>query len=290
MIKIAVTGASGMLGHAIVLEAQRRRYDVVAFFHSVPVLVPGVVTAQLDIIDVDAVQSMFSRVRPHVVLHAAAETRVDWCEDHRDDAAQINIEASRNLAQVAARLDATFLYVSTDSVFDGTRGDYKETDTPLPLNVYANTKLEGEEAVLQSLPSSIVVRTNFYGWGGEHKAGLLDWIVRELARGRSIPGFTDVMFCPLLVSDAATVFLDLLERKVSGVFHVVGSEATSKYDFARNVALKFGYDPSLVKPSRLSDVTMRARRPLNTSLNVERLQIALGRDMPGVAEGLSRLV
>ena len=98
------------------------------------------------------------------------------------------------------------------------------------------------------------------------------------------------MFCPLLVSDAATVFLDLLEHNVSGVFHVVGSEAMSKYDFARNVALKFGYDPSLVKPSRLSDVTTRARRPLNTSLNVERLQIALGRDMPGVAEGLSRLV
>ena len=290
MPRIAVTGAGGTLGKAVVLESKDRGYDVVAFYHSAPLSVPSVQIEPLDLTDTAAIRETLSRIRPDIVLHAAAEVRVDWCEDHPDQAARINAYASGVLAEAASQSGASFLYVSTDSVFDGARGGYRETDATSPLNVYAQSKLRGEEAVFRALPEAIVARTNFYGWGSSRRSVLLDWIVRELAAGRELPGFADVIFCPSLASDVAEALLDLLERKVHGVFHVAGPKAISKYEFARNVAQVFGYDANLVKHAKLSDIVMRARRPLNTSLNIDKLRAALGREMPCIADGLSRLV
>lgn len=278
-----------MLGTAVALEARRRGYEVVGLYHSVLPTVPGVSAEKLDIRDAEQVERTLSRARPDVMIHAAAEVRVDWCEDHPDEAARTNVDGTRNLAEAMARLGVPFLYVSTDSVFRGDRGHYSEEDEPGPVNVYAGTKLAGEEATLKALPEAIVARTTFYGWGGEHKPGLLDWILGELEQGREIPGFADVVFCPIAVDDVATALLDLLERNGSGKYHVVGSETITKYEFARRVARRFGYDPSLVKPARLADRKMRALRPLDSSLNIDKLRRTLGRDMPNVAEGLDKL-
>jgi dTDP-4-dehydrorhamnose reductase len=286
-VRIAITGASGLLGNALVLEAQRRGYGVIGFYHSVSLGNPGIDAKRLDIRDTDGARDALSTAGPDVVLHAAAETRVDWCENHPDEAGEVNIEASGNLARIAAQLGCGFVYISTDSVFDGSRGDYKETDIALPVNVYARTKLKGEEAVLRALPQSLVVRTNFYGRGTQHhRQGLLEWILHELRAGRSMPGFTDVIFSPLYVDDAARLSFDLIERKASGIFHVAGSEATSKYEFARNVAFAFGYDPAAVEGVPLSGRPMRARRPLNTSLNTEKIRYLLGFSTPNLLEGL----
>lgn len=284
-----MTGASGVLGRAIVLEAQRRDHYVVALYRSLAPSMPGVDFQQLDITNAEDVERTFSRIRPDTVIHAAAEVRVDWCEDHPDEAASTNIEGSRNVAGAAHRCGSSLLYVSTDSVFRGDRGNYLEEDETFPLNVYAQTKLAGEVAVLSALPTAIVARTTFYGWGGEHKLGLLDWIVGELEQGREVPGFTDVVFCPVSIEDVAAALFDLLEHNCSGRYHVVGSEVVSKYEFARRVAKKFEYDPGLVKPAKLADRNLRARRPLDTSLNIDRLRRALGRDMPNVEAGLDKL-
>jgi dTDP-4-dehydrorhamnose reductase len=278
-----------MLGSAVALEARKRGCEVVSLYRSVLPSTPDVRTEKLDIRNAQEVERILSRLRPDAVVHTAAEVHVDWCEDHPEEAAATNVNGTRNLAEAAARLGAGFLYVSTDSVFQGDRGNYSEEDETGPLNVYARSKLAGEEVTLKALPGAIVARTTFYGPGGQHKPGLLGWILDELQHGRELPGFTDVVFCPVPVNDVASALLDLLERDSSGMFHVVGSEAVSKYEFARRVAAKFGYDPNLVKPSALVDLKLRARRPLNTSLNISKLRRALERSMPNVEEGLDKL-
>jgi dTDP-4-dehydrorhamnose reductase len=287
--RLAVTGASGVLGMAVALDARKRGYEVIALYHSVVPAIPDASAEKLDIRNSIEVERYFSRIRPDGIIHTAAEVRVDWCEDHPDEAASTNVEGSRNIAEAARNCGSSLLFVSTDSVFRGDRGNYLEDDETFPLNVYARTKLAGEDAVLGAFPTAIVARTTFYGWGGEHKPGLLGWILGELEHGRELPGFTDVVFCPVPVEDVAEVLLDLFERNCSGRYNVVGSEAISKYNFARRVAQKLGYDPNLVKPSKLVDLNMRARRPLDTSLNIERLRKMLGRDMPNVAEGLEKV-
>lgn len=285
-IKVAITGASGVLGMALALEARTRGHHVTALYRSTPVTIPGISHFALDLVDEKQTLDLLEQLRPDLIVHAAAEVRVDWCEDHPAEAAHANIDSTATLADFAAKTGTHLLYVSTDSVFDGKGQNYKEADPVAPVNVYATTKLRGETEVLRRHPAAIVARTNFYGWTGRHKTGLVDWILQQLAQGRELPGFTDAIFSPLLVNDLAVALLDLAAYDVSGIFHVVGPEAISKYEFAVRVARLFGYDPVLIRPSRMVEVPMKALRPRNTSLDTSKLCSLLGHALPDVSAGL----
>lgn len=127
---------------------------------------------------------------------------------------------------------------------------------------------------------------NFYGWNAQDKESLAEWVLGRLEKGESVPGFTDVFFSPLLVSDLVRVLFDLLQREMSGLYHVTGSERISKFEFARRVAATFGFDPKLVTPCCIEDAGLKAVRPRDTSLSTEKIRLAIGRAMPGVDAGL----
>jgi len=285
--KILITGASGLLGLALTLEARGRGLEVIALYHSTVIEVPGVQCIRLDLLDKSAVEDCVRSLHPELIVHAAAEVRVDWCEDHPAEAERINVGATEDLARLASEMGARFLYVSTDSVYDGKSESYRETDTARQVNVYAATKFRGEAAAQRLCQGAIVARVNFYGCSGRHKSNLIGWILGELKQGKPLPGFMDVIFCPLSVNDAAQVLLDLLNSNVSGVFNVVGKEAISKYEFARRVAAVFGFDPGLVRATSLAERPLRAARPLNMTLDVSKIEDVLGRTLPDVATGLA---
>jgi dTDP-4-dehydrorhamnose reductase len=281
---ILVTGASGFLGAAVAARASALGMPVVAAGGVVAPSVPGVRGAALDLRDATAVGALVDRLHPEWIVHAAARTDVDWCETHPREAAEVNVEGTRHLADAARRAGARLLYVSTDAVFDGRRGDYREEDHPDPLNVYARTKLEGERA---AGPRALVARTNFFGrhpQGG----GLADWITRRLKAGRTVPGFVDVSFSPMEVQDLADLLLRMAEKSLEGIFHVGGPEALSKYEFARRLASVLGFEPSRVEPISVAKAGLAAPRPRNVSLCSERVARALGRPMPGLQSGLAR--
>ena len=280
--RVAITGASGVLGMALALEARHRGHEVFALYHSTPIALPGVESRSIDLLDEKQATEVLEEIQPTHLVHAAAEVRVDWCEDHPEDATRSNVESSVTVARFAARNKLRFVQVSTDSVFDGTRGDYSETDPTGPVNVYSRTKMQAEIEVQSVLPEALLVRTNFIGWNGRHKTGLVDWIRQQFEAQRSLPGFTDAIFCPMLVNDVAVAMLDLLAYDVAGIFHLVGGEAISKYEFAVRIGKAFGYGSALVRPSLVSDVAMRAPRPLNTSLDTSKIAALLGRKMPDV--------
>ena len=161
----------------------------------------------------------------------------------------MNAQVPGSLAQEARSIGARFVYISTDAVFDGRAGNYSETDLPNPINEYAKSKLRGEQEALRLNSESLILRVNIYGWNAQEKYSLAEWILRELAANGQVPGFSDVWFCPTLVNDLSEIIVDMLQRKLSGIYHAVGSEKINKYDFARKVAETFGYDPEQVKPS-----------------------------------------
>jgi dTDP-4-dehydrorhamnose reductase len=213
---------------------------------------------------------------------------MDWCQEHPEQARRINVTVSARIAEITSRMKARLLYISTDSVFDGVRGHYSESDQPAPLNVYAQTKLQGEREVLAGNPSAAIARVNLYGWNAQNKQGLAEWILGQLAAGNIVPGFCDTIFCPILANDLAEVLLAMVGRNLSGLYHVAGSEPVSKYEFARRVALTFGFDPGKVISARMAESKLKAPRPLNTSLNTGKICAALGRAMPDVDSGLRR--
>lgn len=186
------------------------------------------------------------------------------------------------LATACANAGIAFVHISTDAVFDGQRGNYSEDDVPAPVNVYAETKLEGEGAVLDAFPEALVIRTNFIGASPSGSSGLADWMVSKLESGEGVPGFTDVTFAPLLTNELARIILATIESNLHGLYHAAARDACTKYDFARLLCVALGFDPNLVEPASVANATLAARRPLNTSLSSSRLETALRRRMPTV--------
>jgi dTDP-4-dehydrorhamnose reductase len=285
---ILVTGASGLLGASVALLAQEQGRQVVGLYHRHPVRMDGVKSLEADLADPVETRRIFLEVKPSIVVHCAAATNVDWCEEYPEEADRINVKMPATIAEAAAQSGARLLYVSTDSVFDGERGNYAETDTAAPVNVYAKTKFQGEKEVLRHHPAALIARVTLYGWNAQNKESLAEWILKQLTLGKVVPGFSDIHFCPVLANDVAEVLLSLLDQNLTGVYHIVGSERVSKYEFARRVALTFGFDPDQVDLTLLADAKLKARRPRDTSLNTEKICAALGRPMPDVEAGLRR--
>src|SRR6266536_3443905 len=166
---ILVTGGSGLLGATLVALAKTHGRKVVGLYHRHAVSVLGTALLPVDLTQEAEIRRIFEKLKPQSVIHCAAATNVDWCEENPEAAHRINVAASATIAEISSRMNARLLYVSTDSVFNGARGDRAETDTPAPLNVYAQTKLQGEQEVLRCNSFAAVVRTNLYGWNVQNK-------------------------------------------------------------------------------------------------------------------------
>lgn len=285
---ILITGASGLLGANLVLTGSRAGRRMGAVIHAHPIRLAGVPSVQLDLTDDAAVRAAIADLRPAAIIHCAAQTNVDEAELNPTHAERLNIGASATIAAAAHQVGARFVYVSTDTVFDGTRRFNTEDDPVNPLNVYGRTKLAGECEAARHNPNAIIARTNMYGWNAQSKQSLAEWILDRLERGETVPGFTDVYFCPILVNDLSDILFEMLDRDLHGVYHVVGAERISKHDFAIRVARSFGLDESLVIPRSVGDAALPARRTHDLSLSTDRAVKALGRAMPAVDEGLSR--
>ena len=285
---ILVTGASGLLGASLLSLAREQGRKVAGVYHRHPMHMDGVKFLAGDLTDEAVVSRIFEQLRPASVVHCAAVTDVDWCEEHPDEAYRINAMVPATIAAISSRNNVQLLYISTDSVFDGLRGNYAETDVPQPVNVYAKSKLQGEREVLRENTSAAIARVNLYGWNAQNKQSLAEWVLQQLTFGKPVPGFSDVFFCPILANDVAEITLAMLDQKLTGLYHVVGSQSVSKFEFARQVASLFGLDPAQVTPARAADARLRAQRPRNTSLNTDKVCAALGRSMPDTAAGLRR--
>jgi len=285
---IVVTGASGLLGVSVLTLARSLGCEVVGICHRHLIRVPGTRICRADLTDHKAVRSLFSSLQPESIIHCAAATGVDWCEDHPALAEQVNVQASSFLAEIAQERNARFVYISTDSVFDGKRGNYSETDQPDPVSVYAKSKLGGEQEVLRRHSSPLIVRVTIYGWNAQAKQSFAEWVLDEIAAGRQMLGFSDVYFCPLLANDLADLLLAMLDRGLGGIYHVVSSERISKYEFAQRVAAIFNLGADRVAPMSIRTANLRAPRPADPSLNTDKICAALGRAMPDIDTGLRR--
>jgi dTDP-4-dehydrorhamnose reductase len=287
-MSILVTGASGLLGANFVLTARKYGRCVLPVTRHHEIVLPDVRSFRADLAEEGAVIRLLDETRPSWIVHCAAMTNVDTCEERPEEAYALNTRATESLATGACAVGANMVLISTDSVFDGRRGDYRERDQPAPVNVYARTKLGAEAAVRTHLPSALVVRTNFYGWNAQDKHSLSEWIVNRLEHGDTVPGFTDVVFSPLLATDLSEMILTLMDRSLTGLYHVAGARALSKYEFAVELARVFGFATDRIEPVSIRRSSLRAVRPLNTSLNTDKVRRDLGVAMPGIESCLVR--
>jgi len=277
-MRIAVTGALGQLGAAVVHEC-RSAHEVTAFAH-----------ADLDITDGAAVASAMNRAQPQVIINCAAYNEVDGAEDHPVDALNGNAFSVLSLARAAADHGATLVHYSTDFVFDGTASaPYSEDDPANPRSVYAASKLLGEWFAADA-PRAYVLRVeSLFGCAPEGRPakGSVAVILNTLVAGGEVRVFRDRTVSPTYVVDAARATRRLLEAKVAaGLYHCVNSGDCTWLEFARELARQLGVDARLI-PVSMADVPMRAARPQYCALSNQKL-VAAGIDMPTWQDALTR--
>ena len=287
-MRILITGASGLLGLNLALETAPR-HTVYGTVHHHPLKTDAFRVLQTDLLAPGAVERLLDQAEPEWVIHCAALANLEACEADPLLAQQLNTDLPRTLASHVARSGARLVHISTDSVFDGLRGDYSEEDAPNPQGVYSRTKLEGERAVAEVCPDAIIARVNLFGWSLTGNRSLAEFFFNNLYNGKPAMGFTDVCFCPLLANDLADILVSMLEMQLSGLYHVVSSESLSKYDFGVRIAHRFNLDASLIKPTLVCQSGLKAVRSPNLSLRTDKLAATLGASLPRVSTGLDML-
>jgi dTDP-4-dehydrorhamnose reductase len=225
--------------------------------------------------------------RPDWVINCAALTNLEECEKHPGQAKILNVTLARDLAEDCKRRNIRLIHLSTDAVFDGTKeGAYTEEDQPNPQSIYAQTKLDGERAVQEVYPQAIIARVNFFGWSLSGRRSLAEFFFNNLSEGKSVNGFTDVIFCPMWVTHLSQTLLAMLDKNLSGLYHVVGSQAINKYQFGQEVARRFGLQEKLILPLSVEDSDLTAKRSHNLLLSIHKLSTDLGREIPSFSTGL----
>jgi len=247
---------------------------------------PGVQSFPLDIRDAEAVSSVIERVKPDVVIHAAGNKNVRFCEDHPDEAYRTNAHGTQNVARSCRNFGARMIYLSTDLVFSCATGDYKENELPQPTLAYGRSKLLGEKLALEELKDVAVCRSGgIYGKGSP----LLSWFSTEINAGRTVDCFVDVFNTPTYLENLAEMMEVILSNRLSGVFHTVGRERVSRFEFFQSYADTFGLDVSLLVPISTAGVKDRIFLQPDSSLSVDQTSKRLGIAFNSIREGFARL-
>lgn len=287
-MRLLVTGATGLLGINLSLVAVGQGHQVTGMSHS-----RGLVNAPFDLLKVDLVNTgstidLIEGAKPEALIHCAALADLNAAQNTPDKAYQINCEAAGDLAAAASRWGIPFIHISTDAVFDGSAGGYREEDPVNPLCVYAQTKLAGEELVMERHPDAIIARVVFFGWSISGERSLSEFFYNNLRKGKQVQGFTDAHFSPLYVEDLADTLLEMIDAGLTGLYHVVSPENLSKYNFGVRIAQRFGFDPHLIEPVRMKTMSRGAPRSSNLALNPDKVQRDLGHPLPTVTDGIER--
>lgn len=286
--KILITGGSGLLAvnWAIVNSAN---YDFVLGLHNRNIAPSGIKTQYVDLVDERILRKDIDKVRPDFIIHTVAATSVEYCEANPETAKQVNTILAGNVAKLCADLSIPLVHISTDHLFSGKRPFENETAIVEPLNVYAKTKADAEKIVLELHKGALVIRTNFFGWGTSYRQSFSDVILTSLRKGQEIRLFDDAYYTPIAINNLTSAVHELIDKGEKGVFHVVGNERLSKYDFGCKIAKQFALPEHLIKRISIKEKPELVKRPLDMSLSNQKLINILGRKLNDLDTDISDL-
>ncbi len=246
-------------------------------------------THVVNIRDKNLLKQTVMAAMPHTVINLAAMTNVDKCESDRQTAWDMNVTLVENLARLTRTIDAKLVQISTDYVFDGTKGPYSETSVPNPISYYGKSKLAGENVCMAGNTNAVIVRTNIIYGPPRERPDFVRWVLDALESRTPIRVVDDQIGNPTYVDDLAEVIMRLALSKRTGMYHVGGADFVSRYDFAMRIAEFFKHDPSIIARVTTAELAQPARRPLKLGLISLKAETELRMRMRGIESGLSSI-
>lgn len=290
-MKILITGSNGLLGQKIVAQCLKGKLEFLATSKGVNRNqdCPDNLYTSMDISDDENIEKVFSEFKPTHVIHTAAITNVDYCELNPEECIEMNTVAVRKLVKVANLINAHFQLLSTDFVFDGAKGNYKETDEVGPLSVYARSKVNAEKILIEGENTNwSIVRTIIVYGTGNHlsRSNIICWAKDALTKGQELTIVDDQFRAPTWADDLAWACLRICELNKTGIYHISGPETMSIYELVSRIAKHFKLDQSKVKASKSSELNQPAKRPPHTGFDLSKAKRDLGYQPKTVEETL----
>ena len=288
-MKLLITGFNGFVAGSVIAHAKGKWEIHGIDITGSPENEPGIYYHTLDLLDNQKIKTLFSEICPDAVIHTAAMANIDVCQNNQEKAEKVNVGITRTIAGLCAELGAKMILCSTDTVFDGKKGDYTEKDTPHAVNFYAGTKIKAEQIVLSASPKNVVARLSLVmglpvmGQGNSFLADTIE----KLKKGDQIPFPVNEIRTPLDVITLGSALVELAGNLYGGIIHLSGSTKINRYQMAREIAKTLGYSPELILSTDSNAMEGRAARPNDASMDNTLARQILKTPMRSLAEGLN---
>ena len=285
-MRILITGAFGQLGHALQsVLSKKSNYELVCTGRKIKKSQEGI---PLDIRNQVALKEIINTTAPDILINLAAMTNVDACELNPELAGEINVAG---LQHICDSFSGKIIHLSTDYVFDGTSGPYKEDDPFNPVSIYGKTKLASEHILLEKDIKNLVIRGNvLYDLFPNTSASFLNWVVSSLKSNKEIKVVEDQFNNPTWTRSMSDIIELSIENDLEGIIHWGDSVHISRYEFAKLIAKKFSLNGSLIKPILTSELNQPAKRPLQSGLSTEKLVNMLDIIPPSIDDCLDEII
>ena len=285
-MRILITGAFGQLGHALQsILSKKSNYELICTGRKVKKGQEGI---PLDIRNQVALKELINTTAPDVIINLAAMTNVDACELNPKLAGEINVAG---LEHICDSFKGKIIHLSTDYVFDGTSGPYKEDDPLNPISIYGKTKLASEHILLEKNIKNLVIRGNvLYDYSPNTSASFLNWVVFSLKSNQEIKVVEDQFNNPTWTRSMSDIIELSIKNDLEGIIHWGDSVHISRFEFAKLIAKKFSLNESLIKPVLTSELNQPARRPLQSGLSTEKLVNMLDIIPPSIDDCLDEII
>ncbi len=288
-MRLLITGFNGFVAGSVIAHA-RGEWEIHGIGRSEsPSNGPGIYYHTLDLLDEEGFTALFNKIRPDAVIHTAAMANIDLCEQYQEQAEKINVGVTKMIARLCAAQGVKMVFCSTDTVFDGIKGDYIESDPPHAVNFYAETKIVGEQIVLSSSPDNVVARLALVmgipviGKGNSFLADMME----KLKKGIQIPFPANEVRTPVDVITLGSSLVELAGNQYGGIIHLSGCTKINRYQMGLEIAAALGYSPDLILSVNSNAMPGRAPRANDASMDNSLARQILKTPMRTLSEGLS---
>lgn len=294
-MKILITGSNGLLGQKLVARIAASQHTLIATSRGknrLSKVDPSSYTYDsMDITSRDDVLDIIEKHSPDVVIHTAAMTHVDQCEEHRDECWQLNVESVSYIVEACQKCNCHLVHVSTDFIFDGTHGPLSEDESPGPVNFYGESKLEAEKVIQRAGIQAAIARTVLvYGIAEDmSRSNIVLWVKNSLENNKEIHVVNDQWRTPTLAEDLAEGCYLLAIKRKDGIYNISGKDFLSPYQMAIQTARFFNLDESLIHETDSSRFSQRARRPAKTGFIIDKAREDIGYEPHAFTQGLEIL-
>ncbi len=287
-MKLLVLGGSGLIGNAL-LKNSKNEFDILTTFYENPISIKNVRSFQYSFPnDLNNLRDLLEKEKPDVLVNTMGYSNIDFCELNKSDTEMLHVEVTEKICKICENIGTKQIFLSSDYVFDGEKGNYSETDVPNPVNYYGLSKLKAEQLILKN-PINTIIRTSvIYDW--DYRARFFNSVIKNLQNNQEINATTDVYNSVTFLDNLVESIFKVIKLNQNGIFHVVDSTCVNRFEFAEMIAKIFRLDKNLIKTVSVQDEPKNiAKRPKNACLDNSKAKKELGLGFNTIEEGVRKV-